>query len=212
MGSLGLPHLPEEVLNWPPPRARSLVLPCLRLVPIAWRRSLVPLRPAKKAAPSRRRRRLPKTGTPLPLSIVDEATSRTLATLTRVGTKQAAAKIASDSVTKTQGEGWGFVTSLGLSLLASATEGADRRHWSLQPDHTVVGLMDLPAGEHSISAGESVIGTARIQSGSSAFCGCRRSSISCHLRWRSAQSPRTETRQPSPMSACRAALAALRCG
>jgi hypothetical protein len=95
----------------------------------------------------------------------DEAVTRTLATLTRVGTKQAAAKNASDSVAKTQGDGMGLVTSLGLSLVASATEGADRRHWSLQADHTVVGLLDLPAGEHSISAGPTPLGTARIQPG-----------------------------------------------
>ena len=76
----------------------------------------------------------------------DEALTRTTATLTRVVAKQALAKVASDAVEKEHGSLAGALTSFGLSLAASATEGADRRHWSLQPDHTVMALMDLPAG------------------------------------------------------------------
>ena len=102
-------------------------------------------------------------------TLEDEQVSRATATLARVAAKQVAAQSISNAVEKEHGALAGFFARLTTTGVATASEVADTRCWTLLPDHIQVSLLDLPAGMHQIllrdESGDRQIADVNVQPG-----------------------------------------------
>ena len=83
-------------------------------------------------------------------TLYDEAPSRISATLGRVVGKQVAAQATANAVEEESGKLAGFLTRLITSSVATATEVADTRCWTLLPNVMEAALIDLPAGSQPL--------------------------------------------------------------